>query len=288
MNAQSRQVPASRRLGPSEQGGEQYGDTRGYLLASDKNGASLGFRELKALLGSFQTAFPRERIEPSLLGQHRSLLKEFEEIHHTWERRQTFVAEGFNMLRTIRLTRKELCHSDILAWLLDRRLDAFGTHAQGNVGFRLFLEKLGLPAEFGDADYRVAREVPGEGCRLDIVIEADGAFVIGIENKVDSKEILGAEDGTAQTLLEWAALTRRGKNKGLRASKIKAFFLTPDNQLPRSTNFKAISWRLVADVFEAFAAKAKPAMVRLFAQHYAETLRSDVVSETETEEEEDE
>jgi hypothetical protein len=226
--------------------------------------------------------------KPLLLDKHQRLLRQFEDIHHVWEKRQISVAEGFNVLRTMRLTRKELCHSDILAWLLDHRLDDFGTHAQGNLGFRLFLEKLGLPAEFGDADYRVAREVPGEGCRLDVVIEADGAFVIGIENKVDSKEILGSEEGTAQTLQEWAALTRRGKSKGVPASKIKAFFLTPDNQLPRSRNFKSISWRLVADVFEAFAANAKPAMVRLFAQHYAETLRYDVVVETETQEEENE
>ena len=36
----------------------------------------------------------------------------------------------------------EACHSKILAWLLDRRIDR-GTHAQGSLGFRLLLEELG-------------------------------------------------------------------------------------------------------------------------------------------------
>jgi hypothetical protein len=38
-------------------------------------------------------------------------------------------------------------------------------------------------------------------------------------------------------------------------------------------------------VFEEFAAEAKPPMVRLFAQHYAQTLRRDIVSEDQTDEE---
>ena len=55
-----------------------------------------------------------------------------------------------------------------------------------------------------------------------------------------------------------------------RSNKIEAFFLTPDGLEPRSCRFKAISWRLVADVFEAFAEEAKPPMVRLFAQQWNE------------------
>jgi hypothetical protein len=281
-------VPARKRFDPSDQGGDQRGDARGHSFASGRKSAPLGVRELKAVLHSFETTFPCERTEPSLLGQHRALLQEFEEIHLTWERRQVSVADGFNMLRTMRLTTKELCHSDILAWLLDHRLNGFGTHAQGNCGFQLFLAALNLPAEFGDADYRVAREVPGKESRLDIVIEAKAEFIIGIENKVTSKEIMGSEDGKDQTSREWADLERRGKKLQVPPGRIRAFFLTPDNQSPQSRNFNAISWRLVADVFERFAEKAKPEMVRLFAQHYAEIVRQDVVTETEIEEEHNE
>ena len=64
---------------------------------------------------------------------------------------------------------------------------------------------------------------------------------------------------------------------------------TPDElKKPKSPRFKPISWRLISDVFGAFAEEAKPPMVQLFAQHYAETLRRYVVPNTEPEEEENE
>jgi hypothetical protein len=214
------------------------------------------------------------------------LLAEFEKIHAAWAEDQISKAEGFNILRTMRVTRKELCHSDVLAWLLDHRLDGFGTHAQGNCGFRLFLQRLHLPQKFAEADYRVSREASGEESRLDILIEAERQFVIGVENKVASEKMRALNNGRDQTRREWADLKRRGKELRVPTSRIKAFFLTPDEQPPRSGNFTAISWQLVADVFEAFVDEAKPPMVKLFAQHYAETLRRDVFSETETEEEE--
>jgi hypothetical protein len=217
--------------------------------------------------------------EPTLIKQHQRLLTDFESAHAVWKKEQASVAEDFNILRAMGVTRKELRHSDILAWLLDHRLESFGTHAQGKSGFRQFLRRLGLPRQYAEADYRVVREAPGVESQLDIRIEADRRFVMGIENKVDSVE------GEGQTPKEWADLLRRGKELFVPRSGIRAFFLTPGERWrkPQSPRFKAISWRLVADVFEAFAEEAKPPMVRLFAQHYAETLRRYVVPESELE-----
>ena len=65
------------------------------------------------------------------------------------------------MLDVIGLTNNEKAHSDILAWLLDRDLTHLGTHAQGNLGFRLFLEAVSLAGELGESaecDYRATRE----------------------------------------------------------------------------------------------------------------------------------
>jgi hypothetical protein len=248
----------------------------------------LAVRELNTLIREFEATLVPATPAAKLFEQHRRLLQEFEEIHSLWEKRQVSVAEDFNVLRTLRLSRNELCHSDILAWLLDHRLHAFGTHAQGNCGFRLFLQSVHLPPGFAKANYRVDREVSGKDARLDIRIEAARQFVIGIENKVGSKEMMGLEDDDVQTRREWADLQRRGRELHVPTKSIKAFFLTPDNQRPVSTDFVAISWRQVAELFEAFAAEAKPPMVKLFAQHYAEILHRDVVSETTTEEEENE
>jgi hypothetical protein len=234
---------------------------------------------LNALLREYHSKFAPATAEPTLTAQHKQLLTDFEREHATWKKDQVLIAEDFNILHTMRLTRKELCHSDILAWLLDYRLEVFGTHAQGKSGFRLFLQRLGLPLHYTKADYRVFREAPGEESRLDILIEAERQFVIGIENKVD------AEEGEDQTRREWADLVRRGKKQSVLPSRVDAFFLTPDELEPESRRFKAISWRLVADVFEAFAQEAKPPAVKLFAQHYAETLRRYVAPQTEPEEE---
>ena len=83
------------------------------------------------------------------------LLKGFDHIHTTWQKEQKACADGFNILQTLGVTRKELCHSDVLAWLLDRRIDGYGTHCQGNLGFSLFLKELNLPDQYANADYRV-------------------------------------------------------------------------------------------------------------------------------------
>jgi hypothetical protein len=279
---------AARSLGDSCQGGEHGCDQGHHRLGDPRKTSPFTVRELNTLIREYERTLAPAAPAAKLFEQHQRLLHEFEKIHKVWEQRQISVAEGFNILRTMRLSRKELCHSDILAWLLDHRLDAYGTHAQGNRGFRLFLQMLGLPLRFAKANYRVAREVSGLRSRLDILVEADGQFIIGIENKVASSEMLALEDGEHQTQCEWDDLKRRGKKLGVRDSGIKAYFLTPDNQPPRSRDFIAISWGQVADVFEDFAAEAKPRMVKLFAQHYAETLRRDVVSGTETQEEENE
>jgi len=247
---------------------------RRHRMVKHSNSSASQIRELHALIREFQTRFVPSTSNPNLITQHQQLLAGFERAQAAWKKRQVLVAENFNLLRTMRLTRNELCHSDILAWLLDHR----GTHAQGNCGFRLFLQSLDLPLKYAETDYLVFREASGQEARLDIVIEADRQFVIGIENKVD------AEERDNQTPSEWADLERRAKQLLVpRSNQIAALFVTPDGENPQSKRFKAISWRQIADVFEAFAEAAKPQMVKLFAQHYADTLRLHVAPETEEE-----
>ena len=256
--------------------------------AAESQATTLSVSGLRSLLRAFERASAQKPLAPDQLVQHKVLLEQFERIHRSWEKRQLYFAENFNMLRTMRLTTKELCHSDILAWLLDHRLDGFGTHAQRKQGFRLFLKAVDLPLEFANAGYRVAREVPGKESRLDLLIEAERKFIIGIENKIASHEILGFGDEKDQTEREWDDLQSRGKKLDVPPDGIKAFFLTPDSERPKSRNFTSISWHQMAAVFEAFAAEARPPMVRLFAQHYAEALRQDVTAEAQTLEEDNE
>ena len=229
-------------------------------------------QEWDALLHEFEVVLTI----PDSQSEFEELLKGFDHIHATWQEEQKSCADGFNILETLGITRKELCHSDVLAWLLDHRIDGYGTHCQGNLGFSLFLKELKLPNEYASVNYQVIREHRGQESRLDIVIEAVGQFIIGIENKVDSQE------GEDQTKHEWADLQSRKATSNPNA-KLTALFLTPDKTTPSSELFKRISWQSIANVFQAFADQAEPDLVKIFARHYAKTLRSEIVSETEIE-----
>jgi hypothetical protein len=208
------------------------------------------------------------------------LLKDYQPACERWRQNQEATAEDFNLLEVMNLTGDELHHSMLLAWLLDHRLTALGTHAQGNLGFRLFLEELGLPVEWAQKPYSVYREVSGDRSRIDIRIQAPRSFIIDIENKIWS------EEGDDQTNREWEDL--QDKAKELAIANVHAFFLTPDGRKAENPKFRPVKWMQIARILEKFAVEAKPPEVKLFARHYAAALQRFVVVERPTEENEDE
>lgn len=134
------------------------------------------------------------------------LLPGFQLARKKWAESQRKSADDFNLFEVMRVEADEVCHSKILAWLLDHRIEK-GSHAQGNLGFRLFLEEIGkdlrqerdgqVAAYARETDYRVSAEVRGFEARVDIEIAARGKFLIHIENKLFSAE------GENQTNREW-------------------------------------------------------------------------------------
>ena len=208
-----------------------------------------------------------------LLAGHREALKR-------WKTAQKDKADDFNLMDVMGLTDKENAHSDVLAWLLDHDMFNFGTHAQDNLGFRLFLEAVGLPSEFADCEYRATRESSSDESRIDIEIAHPGKFVIYIENKI------WANEGNDQTEREWRDLERRAEELGCPDNRF-AFYLTPKGAKPSSKKFRPISWRKIAKVFDHFAAdiKARTTVdgaltVALFATHYAAVLRRHIAPKT--------
>lgn len=190
------------------------------------------------------------------------------------------LATDFNLLDVLGTTYKETRHSMVLAWLLDADLRKHGTHAQRSLGFELFLQETGLPKSFASGRYWVRREVAGDEARVDIEIASRGHFLIHIENKIHAGE------GNRQTDREWSDLQRRALTLGVgNPENVKALFLTPTGLLPANANFQPISWRQMAQVLEAFAGRAKPPDVKLFASHYARALRKFVVRDEMREEE---
>lgn len=219
-----------------------------------------------------------------------ALLDGFREVRSAWERDQVTRADNFNLLRVIEVADDEATHSKILAWLLDRRLE-HGTHAQGNLGFRLLIEELG--PELGSASlsqimsypnesYWVRREVSGEESRVDIEIAARGKFIIHIENKI------GSFEGDDQTNREWRDLERRAKELGISGSNAHGIFLTLDGRDAKNDNFVPISWRSLVPVLEGFAEQAQAVEVKLFVAHYAKAVPKLTLAEPETEEDKNE
>lgn len=129
---------------------------------------------------------PEERVCSKKQSAFEHLLTGYRSAVAQWSREQKSTAKDFNLLEVMNLTKDEICHSMLLAWLLDRDIRRFGTHAQGSLGFRLFLEECGLPVGYATANYDVRREVAGDQSRIDVRVEARGRFIVDIENKITS------------------------------------------------------------------------------------------------------
>lgn len=147
-------------------------------------------------------------------------------------------------------------------------LDWRESHAQGNLGLRIFLEELGLPAqEYVRPRCSVQREVSGAEARIDIEISQPGVFVIHIENKVLSGE------GNRQLERETKDLKARARSLMVPSDAVYAFYLTPSGGIPsRPGCFRPISYRLVQRVAERFGAESRAPIIRWFASHYADAI----------------
>jgi hypothetical protein len=220
-------------------------------------------RDRAEALEQAQATDDRERI--------RALLVRYGETVENHRQQQEQDADDFNLLDVMRLTGKEIRHSMVLAWLLDRDMRKLGTHAQGALGFRLFLNEFRLPIEYADCTYWVRREVAGDESIVDVEIACRGRFLIHIENKIWSGE------GSDQTGREWSDLQRRAVELKVSAPHIHALFLTPHGAKPKNVNFHAIRWGRIVRVLEAFADQAKPPDVKLFTRHYAQALTRFIV-----------
>jgi len=207
-----------------------------------------------------------------------------------WAEAQEKSADDFNLFEVMEVEGDEICHSKILAWLLDHRIE-HGTHAQGNLGFRLFLQELGselreeqdgqIASYAGESKYWVHREMSGNEARVDIEIAARGKFLIHLENKIHSME------GEDQTEREWRDLQARRNELGVPESACHAIFLTLDGGKAKNKSFHSVGWNRIAKVLDKFALETEPPEVKLFARHYAKAVRKLSIVEREEIEAED-
>ena len=102
---------------------ERFVELRHLADASEQTQAAEDRKRIGALLDGYNETVARDRLQ------------------------QEQFADDFNLLDVMNLAGKEIRHSMMLAWLLDHDLRKLGTHAQGNLGFRLFLR--GTPRAAG-------------------------------------------------------------------------------------------------------------------------------------------
>lgn len=228
----------------------------------------VGFGERRQLYSVIQ-----EQHDRTALFSFTVTIAGFINAQSSWRQKQRSVAESFNILAVLELAGNEVRHSMVLAWLLDKNIDRQGTHAQGPLGFEEFLKALALPINYAEANYWVRREVSGDKSRIDIEVAAGSSFLIHIENKIWSGE------GAEQTAREWADLNKRAISLNVPADHVHGIYLTPDGRTANDKNFKPLSWHRIEAVLEAFADKALPSDVKLFARHYARALRVGGISE---------
>jgi len=247
--------------------------------AAASGSSSSSVSDLERFLSDFEREFDlAEKQDQQSLSK---CLTDYEAVEERWRSQQKETADGFNVLEALDLTNNELRHSMLVAWLLNRDVRGRGSHAQGSLGFRLFLEECGgrfgnrrMNTRYADMQYHVRREVAGDESRVDIRIESPGSLLVDIENKISSGE------GEDQTGREWRDLHALASRLHVPESAVHAFFLTPDGRPAADPHFKPISYELIARVLDRFAEEARPPDVRLFARHYAEALRKHVISET--------
>jgi hypothetical protein len=196
----------------------------------------------------------------------------------TWQQEQRSFADSFNILAVLKLLDNEVRHSMVLAWLLDKDMDRYGTHAQGSLGFEQFLKALPLPMKYAKANYWVHREVSGDESRVDIEVAARDSFLIHIEIKIWSGE------GAEQTTRECADLEKKRVALNVSPDHVHCIYLTPEGRSAGHKDFKPLSWYKIETVLESFAEKALPADVKLFARHYARALRAAGISQSQEKE----
>ena len=198
------------------------------------------------------------------------------------ERLEDLLAE-FNLFDVLKIERRELQHSALLAWLLDPR----GSHGLRDYFLRRFLSAAAAEArDRGIADvtpldvdgWELANiEVATERHNIDILlVDATDGFVCLIENKI------GAGEHSRQLGRYFETVEREYE-----ALNPFPIFLTPDGVEPEAKDdaerYVPLDYRTVADLIERTLSKRGStigASVVRFLEQYARTLRRHVLNTT--------
>lgn len=200
-----------------------------------------------------------------------SLIKarEFFELYD--EKQKGFVATGrseFNTFSILRFGGDEVRHTQILAWLLNER----GSHGQGDLFFRAFLDAAGLLYTEGQRKhYRVRAEFLGREAKTDIVIYCAPNFAIAVENKIF------ANQGEDQLDREFRDLERHALSENIPTENIRGVFITRDGRDPHTRKpdtWIPLSHFKLVESFEATISEIRDEKLRCLLLDLFETSKS--------------
>ncbi len=190
-------------------------------------------------------------------------------------------SETFNLFDILKIAEKEICHSNMLAWLLQPN----GNHGLGNAVLQQLLQT--LITNFG-ADSKVIFdallmnldhfEILREYNYIDIfAISHEGNFVICIENKIFS----GEHDD--QLSKYYTFVQERYPDYTARF-----VYLTPDGHIPEKPedqeHWQPLSYaQIIVMIEKAMAGKTINPDVKMVIQHYIDAIRRHIMDDKELE-----
>ena len=182
--------------------------------------------------------------------------------------RETNSPDAFSILDVLGVGADEVRHSCILAWLINPK----SRHGRGAEFLGAFLEAASISVDEDVLhDCRIFTEYPGQESIIDIMVCAQGRFLLFIENKILSPE------GPDQLNREHRDLLRLAVALRIPLPGIHGVFLTPTGVLPRTGDRQfwiPLSYGTLADRFEMAAGPIGSTKLGMVATDLVETYRS--------------
>lgn len=178
-----------------------------------------------------------------------------------------------NLFDVLKITRTEIRHSNVLAWLLD----ACQNHGFGELflsRFLGFIDDVELEPDMDYADFTVRTELTIEdGGRIDLLLESEkNNIVVAIENKT----FTGEHDDQLTRYFDHV-------NKTYPERERYFVYLTPEgSEASDSENWQSLGYRQIAEVLDEclnHPDKEAPADAKMIVEHYIEAVKSDVLGE---------
>jgi hypothetical protein len=214
------------------------------------------YHQLLSRFSQLQGGLTQQKIQ-----LYQGIIDDFIKMQKRLIKRDNQLAGNFNPLQLLNVKFDETTHSNILAWVFD----PYGSHSQGDLFFRAFLEHFNFEVDYEQMDYKVIREFSGNEAIIDLLIYGR-KFIFYIENKTLSSE------GYRQTEREYNDLLRL--SNALKISEnIYAIYLSPSGRRPQSENWLPISYAQLSDALANRISHIRADYVRFFLNSWITILK---------------